>query len=128
MDYEYINPCEKGFIRIPVSRKQHNRMLPNRKQRFGAKVEYYWNPENSVFEAQYFCSTWMKFFLITFMFFPSVVMQGMPETIRDVGDLIHERKRGRFSADRWFLNHDKTTDGKLEVFISEAIRKAGEQS
>lgn len=117
MAYKYINPCEKGFIRIPVTRKQHNKMLPNRKQKFGAKIEYYWNPETNIFEAQYFCSAWMKFLLITFMFLPSIVIQGLPETIRDTGNLIHERKRGKFSADRSWLNSQKTTDGELELFI-----------
>lgn len=86
MAYQYVNPCEKGFIRIPVTRKQHNKMLPNRKQRFGTKIEYYWHPETNIFEAQYFYSAWMKFLLITLMFLPSIVMQGLPETIRDTGN------------------------------------------
>ncbi|PKB90934.1 hypothetical protein A8A01_03240 [Ewingella americana] len=117
MSYQYVSPCEKGFIRIPVTRKQHNRLLPNRKQKFGAKVEYYWHAETNIMEAQYFCSWYMKFLLITVMFFPSILMSGAPETIRDIGNLIHEKKRGKFSCDRWFLNHQQTTDGKLEEFI-----------
>ena len=121
MAYKYINPCENGFIRIPVTRKQHNKMLPNRKQKFGAKIEYYWRPETNVFEAQYFCSAWMKFLLITFMFLPSIVIQGLPETIRETGNLIHERKRGKFSADRSWLNSQKTTDGELELFIKQYV-------
>lgn len=121
MAYQYINPCEKGFIRIPVTRKQHNKMLPNRKQKFGAKIEYYWNPETNIFETQYFCSAWMKFLLITFMFLPSIIMQGLPETIRDTGNLIYERKRGKFSADRAWLNSQKTTDGELELFIKKYV-------
>lgn len=121
MAYKYVNPCEKGFIRIPVTRKQHNKILPNRKQKFGAKVEYYWHPEANIFEAQYFCSAWMKFLLITFMFLPAIVMQGLPETIRDTGDLIYERKRGKFSADRTWMNSQKTTDGELELFIKKYV-------
>lgn len=123
MTYKYVNPCDEGFIRIPVSRRQHCRLLPNRKQQFGAKVEYYWHPEKKIFEAQYFCTWWMKVFLIVVMFLPAIVMQGVPETIRDIGDLIHERERGGFSADRSFLNHQKTTDGTLEAFISEAMNR-----
>lgn len=121
MAYKYINPCDKGFIRIPVTRKQHNKLLPNRKKKFGAKIEYYWNPETNIFEAQYFCSAWMKFLLITFMFLPSIIMHGLPETIRDTGNLIHERKRGKFSADRSWLNSQKTTDVELELFIKQYI-------
>lgn len=120
MGYKYENPCSKGFIRIPVTRRQHNKMLPNRKQRFGAKVEYYWHPDDNIFEAQYFCSTWMKIILITFMIIPAILMHGIPETIRDTGNLIHERSRGKFSADRFFLNHQQTTDGELERFIKGA--------
>lgn len=117
MGYKYENPCSKGFIRIPVTRRQHNKMLPSRKQRFGAKVEYYWHPADNIFEAQYFCSAWMKVILITFMFIPAILMHGIPETIRDTSNLIHERRRGKFSADRFSLNHQKNTDGELERFI-----------
>lgn len=120
MSYVYVDLCEKGFIRIPITRRKHNRMLPNRKQRFGAKIEYYFHPDTQTLEVQYFCSAWAKVLLIAFMFIPAVVMQGVPETMRDIGDLIHERKRGKFSADRWFLKHDKTTDGELEAFIRAA--------
>lgn len=105
MTYKYVSPTEKGYIRIPVSRRQHNRFVPTRKQPFGGKVEYYWHPETNHLEAQYFCSTWMKVLLITVMFIPSVIMQGVPETIRDIGNLIHERKRGKFGCDRWRIDH-----------------------
>ncbi|EJS0970467.1 hypothetical protein NW995_002463 [Salmonella enterica] len=121
MAYKYENLCDKGFVKIPVSRRKHNKMLPNRKQRFGAKIEYYYHPDTQIFEAQYFCSVWMKVLLITFMFIPAIIMQGVPETIRDIGDLIYERKRGKFSSDRWFLKHDKTTDGALECHIRNVI-------
>lgn len=100
MSYEYVNLCEKGFILIPVTRRKHNKLIPMRKQKFGAKIEYYWLPDQNTFEAQYFCSAWMKIILITFMFIPAIFMQGIPETIRDTCNLIHERKRGKFSADR----------------------------
>lgn len=54
MTYRYIDPREKGFIKISVNRRQHNQMLPNRKQRIGARIEYYIHPETMTFEAQYF--------------------------------------------------------------------------
>lgn len=125
MTYKYENLCEKGFVRIPVSRAMHNKMLPNRKQRFGAKIEYYFEPESQIFEAQYFTSAWMKVLLIIVMFFPAIVMQGVPETIRDIGDLIYQRKRGKFTSDRYFLKHDKTTDGVLEGYIDHKLREVG---
>lgn len=123
MTYKYENLCEKGFVRIPVSRAMHNKMLPNRKQRFGAKIEYYFEPESQIFEAQYFTSVWMKVLLIVVMFLPAIFMQGIPETFRDIGDLIHQRERGKFTADRWFLKHDKTTDGLLEGYIGKKLRE-----
>lgn len=123
MTYKYENLCEKGFVRIPVSRAMHNKMLPNRKQRFGSKIEYYFHPESQIFEAQYFTSAWMKVLLIAVMFLPAIVMQGVPKTIRDTGDLIHQRERGRFSSDRWFLKHNKTTDGALEGYINQKLRE-----
>lgn len=120
--YKYENLCEKGFVRIPVSRAMHNKMLPNRKQRFGAKIEYYFEPESQIFEAQYFTSAWMKVLLIIVMFLPAIVMQGVPKTIRDIGDLIHQRERGKFSSDRWFLKHNKTTDSALEGYIGQQLQ------
>lgn len=122
MTYKYENLCEKGFVRIRVSRAMHNKMLPNRKQRFGAKIEYYFEPESQIFEAQYFTSAWMKVLLIVVMFFPAIVIQGVPETIRDIGDLIHQRERGKFTFDRWFLKHNKTTDGALEGYIGQQLQ------
>lgn len=119
MTYKYINPCEKGFVRVPVTRRQHNRLLPNRKQKFGAKVEYYWLAESGTFEAHYLCSFWMKVALIIFMFIPAVFMQGLPETIRDIGDLIHERKRGKFSGDKSWLKDER--DAELLAFINSKI-------
>lgn len=103
MGYKYVNPTEKGFIYVKVSRRQHNKMLPNRKQRFGAKVEYYFHPESLKFEAHYLCSVWMKVVLIAAMFIPAIIMQGFPETIKDTMNLILERKRGKFSCDEWRL-------------------------
>ena len=103
MSYKYINPTEKGFVYVKVSRRQHNKMVPNRKQRLGAKVEYYFHPESLKFEAHYFCSLWMKVAIIAIMFMPAILMQGFPETIKDTMDLIHERKRGKFSCDEWRL-------------------------
>ncbi|MEI9740449.1 hypothetical protein V5031_22130 [Enterobacter kobei] len=122
MTYKYENLCDKGFVRIPVSRAMHNKMLPNRKQRFGAKIEYYFEPESQIFEAQYFTAGWIKIPLIVVMFLPAIVMQGVPETIRDIGDLIHQRERGKFTSDRWFLQHDKTTDGELEGYIAKKLQ------
>lgn len=124
MTYKYENLCEKGFVRIPVSRAMHNKMLPNRKQRFGAKIEYYFEPESQIFEAQYFTSAWMKVLLIVVMFIPAIVMQGVPETIRDIGNLIHQRKEEN-SRLIDFLKHNKTTDGALEGYIDQKLREVG---
>lgn len=99
-------------------------MLPRRKQRFGAKIEYYWHPEKNILEAQYFCSVWWKVILILVMFIPAIFMQGLPETIRETGNLIHERERGKLGADRFFLNRQKTSDGELENFISKSSGKS----
>lgn len=103
MGYKYVNPTEKGFIYVKVSRRQHNKMLPNRKQRFGAKVEYYFHPESLNFEAHYFCSAWMKVVLVAIMFIPSILIQGLPGTTKDTMNLIYERRRGKFSCDKWRL-------------------------
>ena len=119
MTYQYINPTEKGFIRVPVTRRQHNKLLPNRKRRFGVKVEYYWKAETRTFEAQYLHYWWMKVCLTVFMTIPAVIMQGLPETARDIGNLVHERKRGKFSADRSFLRDER--DSELLEFITKQV-------
>jgi len=116
--YKYENPCEKGFVKIPVSRRKHNRMLPRRKQRIGAKIEYYFNPQTMMFEAHYFCHAWMKAVLIAVMFIPAIFMQGVPETFRDIGNLVHERKRGKFSSDSFRItDRNDPIAGHIRDFI-----------
>lgn len=124
-EYKYEDLREKGFIKVKMKRSMHNRLLPNRKQKFGALIEYYYNPETNIVEAQYFCSWWYKILLIGVMFLPSILIQGLPDTIKDSGDLIHQRKRGRFSSDRWWLNSDHTSDGELEAFLAKVVEKQG---
>lgn len=125
MGYVYKDLTREGFLKIPVRRRVHNKLLPNQKQRLGAVVEYYYHPESEVFEAQYFCSPWVKWLLILFMFVPAVVVQGVPNTYRDAIDLLYERKLGKFSSDRWFLKSDKTTDGLLERYIHNYLLAKG---
>lgn len=126
MTYKYEDLREKGFVKIRMKRSMHNRLLPNRKQRFGALIEYYYNPETNIVEAQYFHHLWYKVLMILVLFLPAVLMQGLPSAIKDTGDLIHERKRGRFSSDRWWLDTDHTTDGELETFLAKAVKEKGE--
>lgn len=121
--YEYKDLTRQGFIKVRMKRSMHNRLLPNRKQKFGALIEYYFNPETNIVEAQYFCQWWYKIPLIIVLFLPAVLMNGLPSAVKDTGDLIHERKRGRFSSDRWWLNGDHTSDGELEAFLKKAVDK-----
>lgn len=124
-EYKYQDLREKGFIKVKMKRSIHNRLLPNRKQKFGGLIEYYYNPETNIVEAQYFCSWWYKVVLIGIMFLPSILIQGFPSTIKDTGDLIYQRKRGRFSCDRWCLSGGHTSDGELEAFLAKVVKKQG---
>lgn len=126
MTYRYEDLTKKGFIKVRMKRSMHNRLLPNRKQRFGALIEYYYNPETNVVEAQYLHHVWYKVLLVLVLFLPAVLIQGLPSAIKDTGDLIHERERGRFSSDRWWLDGDHTSDGDLETFLAKAVKDKGE--
>lgn len=123
MEYVYESPVCRGYIRLLVSRRQHNKLLPNLKQRIGAKVEYYYSIDENTLIIQYFTSLPFKILAIPIMLIPSILMHGIPETVTDISDVIYERKRGKFTKDIFFLNHEKTTDGALETFISESIAR-----
>lgn len=77
------NPRKQGHAQQNVAKPQAT---------IWSKIEYYFEPESQIFEAQYFTSAWMKVLLIVVMFIPAIVMQGVPETIRDIGNLIHQRE------------------------------------
>lgn len=123
MEYIYKSPVESGFIRLKISRRHHNKLLPNRKKRIGAKIEYYYHKEENMLTIQYLTLNSFKAIIIPIMFLPSILMVGIPKTFKDITDLIYERKRGRFTCDDFFLNHEKTTDGALENFIAESINR-----
>lgn len=123
MAYTYINPVEQGYVRIPVTRKKHNKLFKLRKQRIGAKVEYYYNVETNTLIIQYFMSNIAKVMLIPVMLIPSILMRGIPETFEDIADAIYERKRGKFVEETCFLNFERPTDDELKKFIADAIQK-----
>lgn len=106
--YVYVSPLEKGYLRLNFGRAEHNRLLKNRKMRFGRKVEYYWNPKDNAVISEYYHQWWYKLVLVLVLFIPSIFMQGIPGTIKDLGDLIHERKRGRHQADSFWCPVEKT--------------------
>ena len=123
MAYTYINPVEQGYVRIPVTRKKHNKLFKLRQKRIGTKVEYYFNEENNTLVIQYLTSIIAKTILIPVMLIPSILMLGIPETFKDIADVIFERKRGKFVEEKFFLNFAKTTDGELENFIADSLKK-----
>lgn len=127
MTYEYEDLVEKGFIKVNVGRSLHNKMFPKRKQKFGSLIEYYYNPDKNIVEIQYFLHWWYKALLIIFLFLPSIFIQGIPETIKDTGNLVYERKRGKFVADRWWLNEDKPVDERLTSLLDKAVKDKGEK-
>lgn len=102
-DYIYQDPCSKGYIRIPVSRKKHGELFPFRKKKFGQRVDYYYHAEWKNLHIEYTTHWWAKVFLIVVMVIPSIIMQGVPETFKDIGDLIYEKKRGKFCTDQFWL-------------------------
>lgn len=123
MAYTYINPVEQGYVRIPVTRKKHNKLFKLRQKRIGAKVEYYYNEENKILIVQYLTSNIAKAILIPVMLIPSILMRGIPETFKDIADVIYERKRGKFVEEKCFLNFERPTDEELKKFIADAIKK-----
>lgn len=121
MSYVYESPTVDGFIKIPVSVKKHNQLFPNRKRKFGARIEYYYLPKDGRLKIQYFTSTWAKVAIIALGFIPSIFMQGIPETLRDTTDLIHERKRGKFCEDGFWLKHGDKPHKELADHLAQCV-------
>lgn len=105
--YIYQDPCEMGYIRIPVSRNKHGELFPFLEKRFGQRVDYYYHPEWKALYIEYTTHWWAKVLLITAMVIPSIILQGVPETFKDIGDSIYEKKRGKFTTDRFWLKTDQ---------------------
>jgi len=125
--YEYEDLTKEGFIKVNVGRRLHNKMFPKRKQKFGSLIEYYYNPDKNIVEIQYLLHWWYKALLIIFLFLPSIFIQGIPETIKDTGNLVYERKRCKFVAERWWLNEDKPVDERLTSLLDKAVKDKGEK-
>lgn len=107
MTYVYQDPVDRGYIPVPITRKKHNELFKLRRIKLGQKVEYYYHPGYKSLYIQYLTHWWAKAILITVMFIPSIFMQGVPETIKELKSAVYERKLGKFTTDQFWLNTQK---------------------
>lgn len=105
--YEYSDPVENGFIKIKLSRKQHNKLFPKRVKRFSDHYDYYISDGEFVMHrtATLFYKIWIT------LLFPIVVIFGglgnVKEIMAEYGDLYHEKERGTFMSDSCWARTDK---------------------
>ena len=98
-EYIYINPEDKGFKKIKLTKKQHNKLFPKRKIKFGENYEYYISDD--YFEMHRFYGT-IIIILNTILFPVLLLFYGLSnfkETFNDVSSLYHQKKTGSFVSD-----------------------------
>lgn len=110
MTYVYQDMTENGYLKVPVTRKQHNTFFPNCEKPLAVRVEYYYHPGHKTLHMEYYYNFWAKFLIITLATIPCIFMLGLPETWRQITDLIYERKRGKFTTNQFWLSR---ADGSI---------------
>ena len=105
MTYKYKSPLDEGYIRVKVTMAQHKRIFHVRKIRLWASPRYYYNGEYVIVEhltARWFIALMLLPFLVI-----GPLMQGIPETWKELKRGIFPHKYGSFSSDRWRLIPEK---------------------
>lgn len=105
MTYQYVNPREKGFRRVKISRADHRRIFPKRVRNWATKYEYYLRDVE--FQMHRFPST--LFVVLCLATFPLMLLiHGFAnrDLWKEYRSLLQPKKYGRFSADGvWASNN-----------------------
>ena len=102
--YEYVCPTAQGYKRVYISRKDHNRIFPNRPIKSCAVKYLYFlkeDGEHSHFKMYLVHRLWWKF--IACLLYPiALLIYGLAnfkEVNREYRDVLFELQIGSFSAD-----------------------------
>lgn len=106
MAYEYKDPCARGYLRVKLSRADHNRLFPRRRISWQHRFEYYLSDTD--FLMHRFAS--YQVVVLSLVIFPvSLIFYGLAnfkEVLREHASLISPKKYGGFSADQVWSRSD----------------------
>lgn len=101
-EYKYIPLLEKGYDEYSLSMKDHKKLFPLRKFRYGMiKYRYYVKDEHLEIEHWY---TPLLLLWVTLMFIPSVIMVGFPETLNQIKDVFKSIFKSPLHLIMWHEN------------------------
>jgi hypothetical protein len=117
-NYQYRSPLENGYIQVYLSRKDLNKLFPNRKVKWCHSYEYYYKQD--AFRMDRFTSALGK--IVNVFLFPFyIIMRGLNAFKRiseEYRRMFNEKKYGAFSSDFVY-----NTDTLLNISLILARKK-----
>jgi len=102
--YKYQSPLDKGYIRVKLTRKEHNELFHYRRRDIRIYSEIYYN--GNYYIAEHFTRLWW----VALMAIPGLILgtlvDGAPSTWRDLKRAFRQRHYGSFRADQGPLSLD----------------------
>lgn len=100
MKYIYKNPLEQGYIKIKLSKEEHERIFGSRDIAF--RYEYYESKYDFMYEG--YIKLWLKIIIVILYPIRLLIdgLQEFREINKDISNLFHERERGRFYSEHEF--------------------------
>lgn len=104
--YIYKDPLDQGYKQFKLTKKQHNKLFPNRQRTWKSRFEYYYNDNNVILHL----FTSRLAIILNLILFPlSVLLNGLRE-FKEVAEshkkLLNEKKYGSFSSDDIWKSSD----------------------
>lgn len=100
MKYTYKSPLEQGYIKIKLSKEEHERIFESRDIAF--KYAYYESKYDFMYET--YIKWWLKI-IIVILYPIRLLIDGIKEfheINKDISNLFHEKERGHFYSEHQF--------------------------
>lgn len=98
-EFKYVDPLDKGYLKVKLTTKQHNKLFPARHRKWQAKYDYYISENNFIMETT--ISKRGLLFCIA-MFLPNLLWTGLENfkgLCSDYGKLINQKEKGNHVRD-----------------------------
>lgn len=101
--YVYTSPVENGYVRIKLTRKEHEKIFKRKPSRI-TKREYY--KRNNEILVHYFDPLWIV--VLNIILYPFLLLMcglsNIKELNRDIGRSFNQKQGGHFYSDHKYLN------------------------
>lgn len=104
MTYKYQSPVERGFIRVKLTRAQHNHLFHFKRRDIRMYSEIYYN--GSWYRAEHFTRCWWVAIMAVPALIVGTLIDGAPSSWRDLKHAFRQRHYGSFQADEGPVNLD----------------------